>query len=1273
MIPLSYAQHRLWFLNRLEGPSSAYNAPVVLRLDGVPDRQSLEAAVRDVVERHEVLRTVYRAVDGEPYQHIVGDPGVRLEVHACGPGDDVDARVTAFARLPFDVTRDLPLRARLFTVHGGDSVLVLLVHHIATDGWSVGCLLKDLDRAYTARCEGRAPGWEPLPVQYADYALWQRDMLGDPADPDSLAYEQLAHWRAELDGAPAATRLPADRPRPAEPSHRGALVTARLSATAHKALAATARAHRATFFMTARAALCAALAAAGAGPDVVVGTPVAGRPEEDLHDLVGFFVNSLALRADLSDDPDLGTLLDRVRERDLAAMAHEDLPFDLLVEDLNPERSLGLHPFFQVMLTTQTAQDTHCALGAVSGTLDAADLATAKFDLSFNCAETYRPDGEPGGVLLGLSYATDLYDEDTARLLLTLFDRALTAYAEQPAGTPLSRAGLLSAPERAEIDRRHQALDRAARQTAEAPGEPRDGGGRRGAGADPREEILRGLFAEVLGRDEVGPDDSFFKLGGHSLLAGKLTNRIRKALGVQAAIRDVFLAPTPARLLRRLAEQGDGPVRPPLRPVPAALRPARLPLSAAQQRLWFTDQLEGPSATYNIPVVTRLRRPVGRAAFAAALTDVARRHEVLRTVHRSADGEPYQEVLEHAEPVLDVVRADGPRELRAAVDAAAGYVFDLAAEIPFRAWLIEEADGGQVLVLLVHHIAGDGWSTGCLLADLDRAYRARCAGGAPDWEPLPVQYADYTLWQHTLLDGEHGVAGEQLAYWRTALDGMPPLLALPTDRPRRPEPDGRGALAPFEVGADTHRALLRCARQHGATLFMVVQAALAALLTRHGAGEDLAIGTTVAGRGDEALHPLVGFFVNTLVLRTDTSGDPAFTELVRRVREAGLGAYSNQDLPFDRLVEHLSPHRSSAHAPLVQVMLQVHAAGAGDASAAGSSLDGEPVPFRGAGAKSDLTFALTETVGRDGAPAGLRGVLEYATALYDADTARLLVRRLAALLDACAAEPGAPLSALGGEEPWPGGPEVVLDARGCRVPVRVPGEVHEEVPGGGLRATGRRAYRDAGGVLRPVAVHTVNGYPVEPGEIEGVLTGHPAVTGARVLVRDGRLLAVVTCAPGTPPAEGAVRAWAAERLPEYLAPDRVVRAARLPEPGEDPAALPEEEAPAPGAGAGAGAGGADGRLLGIFREVLDGREIGPDDNFFKSGGHSLLAVRLLNRIRAEFGQDLTLRDVFRNPTAATLSGRLLGAVADAVEPEGAGPVAAAPALRRRTRAGARRG
>ncbi|KOX31205.1 condensation domain-containing protein, partial [Streptomyces sp. NRRL F-6491] len=476
----------------------------------------LEAAVRDVVERHEVLRTVYPARDGEPYQRIVDAPEVRFEVERGVAGGEVDARATEFARLLVDVTDELPLRVRLFEVQDGSAVLVLLVHHIATDGWSVGCLLGDLDLAYRARAEGRAPGWEPLPVQYADYTLWQRDMLGDPEDPDSTAHEQLAFWREALDGVPAETRLPADRPRPAEPGlRRGAVVSLDLDAGTHKALTALARARRATFFMVVRSALSLALRAAGAGSDLVVGA---------LHDLVGFFVNTLALRTDLSGDPTLGELVGRVRNADLAAFAHEDLPFDLLVEDLNPERSLGRHPFFQVVVSARTAQDDPYHLGGIPAVLDGADLATAKFDLGFDCLERFGPDGEPDGLRLGLQYATDLYDEETALLLLELFRRALGALAEQPDGTSLDAVRLLTDEERRGLDRRHRALAEARRRRAGAGKEPRDDGRAR-AVTDPREEILRGLFAEILGRDEVLPGENFFKLGGHSLLAGKLTNR----------------------------------------------------------------------------------------------------------------------------------------------------------------------------------------------------------------------------------------------------------------------------------------------------------------------------------------------------------------------------------------------------------------------------------------------------------------------------------------------------------------------------------------------------------------------------------------------------------------------------------------------------------------------------------------------------------------------------------------------------------------------------
>ncbi len=470
VIPLSFAQRRLWFLGRLQGPSAAYNAPVVLHLDAEPDAGALGAALVDVVERHEVLRTVLKAgADGEPYQHVLDASAVPgLAVTPCAPGE-VDAAVRAFVRRAIDVTVEPPLRARLLRHGDGTCVLVLLVHHVATDGWSVGPLLRDLGRAYEARLAGRAPDWAPLPVQYTDYSLWQHELLGDPADPDSLAREQLEHWRAALAGAPAVISLPADRPRPAEPSGRGATVTARLDAAAHGALLGLARTHRASLTMVARAALAAALSAVGAGEDVVIGAPVAGRPDEDLYELVGFFVNSLALRTDLSGDPSLGELLRRVREADLAAYEHAELPFDLLVEHLSPERALGHHPFFQVMLTVDAGDGPAGPVslgGGVGGRLAEVDLDTAKFDLTWYCAQRHAADGRPDGLEIGLQYASDLFDEETARLLLDVYGRALAAFARDPERRT-GQLDLLTPEEAGALAARRERLEAA---PAQAPG-----------------------------------------------------------------------------------------------------------------------------------------------------------------------------------------------------------------------------------------------------------------------------------------------------------------------------------------------------------------------------------------------------------------------------------------------------------------------------------------------------------------------------------------------------------------------------------------------------------------------------------------------------------------------------------------------------------------------------------------------------------------------------------------------------------------------------------
>ncbi|MGW1142231.1 amino acid adenylation domain-containing protein [Streptomyces zhihengii] len=522
------------------------------------------------------------------------------------------------------------------------------------------------------------------------------------------------------------------------------------------------------------------------------------------------------------------------------------------------------------------------------------------------------------------------------------------------------------------------------------------------------------MFAEVLGLERVGPHEDFFTIGGHSMSGVRLANRIRARLGVHVQVRDLFLAPSPDALARRIAgaghrADGTGDAGAAGRPRPAARadRPERLPLSRAQRRLWFIDTLEGPSASYNIPIVLRPAAPLAAAPLADALADLCARHEVLRTRYRDAEGEPHQEVLPAARPVLDVrgVPATG---LAAAAAEASAHVFDLAGEIPLRATLLEPDDGsGQVLVLLVHHIAADGWSTGPLLADLSTAYLARAEGRAPGFDPLPVQYADYALWQQDLLDGPE--ADAHRVFWETTLAGAPAVLDLPAARPRPAEATHRGGHAPLTLDAATHRALEALARENGATLFMVLQAALATVLTRHGAGTDLPLATMTAGRDDELLGPMVGFFVNTLVLRTDTSGDPAFAGLLDRVRRTDLAAYAHQELPFDRVVEHLNPVRTTAHHPLAQVVVQLHhdyAGGVPGADAARSLFrDDAPALLTTVTTKFDLTFALTDLRDADGAPAGLTGGLEYATDLFDAPAAALIACHLERTLRAVAADP----------------------------------------------------------------------------------------------------------------------------------------------------------------------------------------------------------------------------------------------------------------------------
>ncbi|GAB3896611.1 hypothetical protein GCM10029964_078200 [Kibdelosporangium lantanae] len=529
---------------------------------------------------------------------------------------------------------------------------------------------------------------------------------------------------------------------------------------------------------------------------------------------------------------------------------------------------------------------------------------------------------------------------------------------------------------------RNGKVDRAA---LPAPGVVGGGRGPR----DSREEIMCGLFADVLGIRRVGVDDDFFVLGGHSLLATRLVGRIRAVFDADVSVRDVFEASTVTGLVGRVGGTGGTGGWP---AVTAGVSGDLL--SRGQRGLWFENRLRGPSALYNVPLVLRISGGLDVDAFESAVGDVVARHEVLRSLFVEVDGEPRVRVLASARPVVVRSWVD-ESDVDSAVREATRYAFDVAREVPFRVTVVE-AGSEFVVVLLMHHLVFDGSSAGPMLTDLSSAYGVRVGGGTPGWGPPRVSYGDYVRWERAN-DLERG-----LAFWRDELAGFSGLLDLPTDRPRPAVPSFRGGRVRFELDSGVHGGVLALARATGVTTFMVAQAGLVALLSKLGGGRDVAVGTPVSGRGDVALDDVVGFFVNTVVLRSDVSGDPSFRELLGRVRDRDLAAFEFQDVPFERVVEAVNPDRSVAHHPLFQVGLTVHRDIGADFTLPGLTVRVEDADT--GVAKFDLAFEFTETYS-EGEPAGIHGHVQYAEDLFDESTAQSFADRLVRLLTALVTDP----------------------------------------------------------------------------------------------------------------------------------------------------------------------------------------------------------------------------------------------------------------------------
>ncbi len=1478
-LPLSHAQQRLWFIHQLEGAGTEYNMPEALRIRGELDCEALGRAINAIVARHEVLRTHFADVDGEPVQIVEPELQIPLPVDDCSGLDEaaqqqkiVDAVRQELAQ-PFDLTTGPLLRARLLKLGAQEHIFLRTFHHIVSDAWSHGIFTRELMVLYEAFHEGRENTLPPLTLQYADFAKWQREPIHERTIEADLAY-----WKQTLNGIPEQMSLLHDRPRPPRQTVAADMCQVVLPSASVAAVKKLGQSNQATLYMTLLSVFALLLRRYSGQDDIVVGTPVANRQDSRLEQLMGLFVNSLVMRMPINKEEAFRQFLGSVRRSALEGYLHQDVPFERLVDELSPQRSLNVTPIFQVLFALQNAPVEFQSLKKLTIEPVRAGNTTVRTDLEVHAFE------RSGSIVLFWLYKRDLFDRwrieqmachylrlldlvlahpdwpinrfdplsveekrqvlvewnnktvpgVPARTVVELFQehvsrmpeaRALTfagqslTYAElhrrsNQLARYLSKAGVgpevrvgacfergpemviaflaimkaggtyvpldtdfpadrlaymtqdaacgilltekklrailprevptvaidedeqkiagestepppyLAAPENAAyviytsgstgrpkgvvIEHRNvinmvlaqraafavkptdtvlqffsfsfdvsvfatlMALCAGARlvlgsreellpgpgllalleseevtvgvlppvvldhmpetrlpklrqiivggepwsedllktwgkgrqffnsygptETAvqASVGECRAGEGKpsigrpivnahiylldedgnpvpagvagelyiggKGVGrgyldypltaekfvpdrfsgeagarlyrtgdwaawlpdgrinllgrkdeqikirghrvelgeiesvlaqhtavlqsavmvrsADPRqprlvayvvlvpglaagvvelrnhlksklpdymvpaqfvmlpelplnssgkvdrhalpavdagagegraprspeEEVLCQIFAEVLGLERVGIDDNFFDLGGHSLMATRLASRVRSLLGVELPLRTLFELPTVAGLRPHLhvAEKARAPLV-------AEQRPERLPMSYAQQRLWFLDQLQGKSTEYNIPETLRLQGELDYEALQRALTAIVERHEVLRTrFAEDANGQPIQIIDPESRVMLqieDLSKLDGPSQqaqITAAKKKEQEQPFDLAIGPLVRMKLFKLGEREHILLRTFHHIVTDGWSQGIFNREFMLLYEAFHEGQPDPLRPLSLQYADFALWQRKWLDQ---TLADQLAYWKQQLAEIPEELALAKDRPRPPRQTFAADACQIQLSKDQTAALKRLSQGNQATLFMTLLAAFATLLQRYSGQDDIVLGSPIANRQEEQLEQLMGFFVNSLVLRVRVNPALTFSELLRDVRKMALDAYRHQDLPFERLVEELSPQRSLNKTPLYQVLFSLQNAPAQAPTLKGLAM--EHLPGEGLHTHFDMELQAMEHSG----VFGLYWI--YNRDLFDRHRIEQMARHYTRLLDAMAAAPNVPIFQLG--------------------------------------------------------------------------------------------------------------------------------------------------------------------------------------------------------------------------------------------------------------------
>lgn len=988
--PLSPPQQGMLFETVRAPESGIHVEQLTCTLHGNLNVSAFEQAWQRVVDRHSILRTgfVWKDQD-EPLQVVLRWVEVLLEqqdwhgLSSLEQQQRLESLLQSDRQRGFELSKPPLMRLTLIQLAEADYQLLWSHHHIILDGWSGPLVLKEVIAFYEAFCRGQDLHWE-RPRSYRDYIAWLKQQ-----DRATAA----AFWRKKLQGftQPTFLRMKAAPGSFSDQEEGYGEQTAYLSAPATAILQSLARQHRLTLNTLVQGVWALLLSHYSGEDDVVFGITVSGRPSNlaGIESMIGLFINTLPLRVKVSPKTSFWSWLKDIQTYNLELQQYEYSPAGQVYQWSNVPGAL---PLYESILVFENYP---------------VDLSKLQFsDLKLDI----RHVGSKGAQT---QYALTLLVSASSKLELQLiYDKSrlgkaevsrisehflalltsIIANPEQHLTTLLERIPTDQIPKVKYLqtcDRQDLRNDFVAPRT-------------------PIEEVLAGIWAEVLGIERVGINDNFFELRGHSLLATQVMSRVRDAFQLELPLRCLFETPTVAGLaehIERSCRREQSLHVPPLLPVS---RDGDLPLSFAQQRLWFLEQLEPGTPTYNIPAAVLLRGSLNVMALEQSLNEVVRRHAALRTTFATVDGQPVQRITPALTLTLRVIDLLGFPETEREAEALrltkeeAVRPFDLTRGPLVRCSLLQLDDAEHLVLFTIHHIVSDAWSMGVLIQELAALYEAFSTGKLSPLPDLPIQYADFAIWQRQWLLLE--VLEEMLAYWKQQLGGSLPVLQLPTDRPRPAVQTFRGATQSWVLPLTLTDELKALSQQEGVTLFMMLLAVFKTLLYCYTQQNDILVGSPIANRNRLEIEQLIGFFVNTLVLRTDLSGNSSFRELLNRVREVALGAYAHQDLPFEKLVGELQPERNLSHAPLFQVWFVLQNAPMTTLELPGLTL--KPLQVNSGTAQFDLALFLSEI------PEGLSGCFEYKTDLFEATTIARMAGHFETLLRNVVTQPDVRLNQL---------------------------------------------------------------------------------------------------------------------------------------------------------------------------------------------------------------------------------------------------------------------